>query len=51
MFYSGFKIKFRIYFILILVLYFPIREFYNLEGLWVEAPRVEIDEDIVKGEN
>jgi ribosome-associated protein len=23
----------------------PVREFYNLEGLWVEAPRIEIDEN------
>ena len=22
----------------------PVREFYNLEGLWIEAPRIEIDE-------
>ena len=21
----------------------PVREFYNLEGLWIEAPRIEID--------
>ena len=25
--------------------YQPVREFYDLEGLWVEAPRVEIDGD------
>lgn len=23
----------------------PVREFYNLEGLWVEAPRIEINEN------
>lgn len=25
--------------------YQPIREFYDLEGLWIEAPRVEIDNE------
>jgi ribosome-associated protein len=23
----------------------PLREFYNLEGLWAEAPRIQIDSD------
>jgi len=23
--------------------YEPIREFYNLEGLWIEAPRIDLD--------
>ena len=23
----------------------PVREFYDLEGLWIEAPRVDLDED------
>lgn len=27
------------------IFYEPIREFYDLEGLWVEAPRVELSED------
>lgn len=27
------------------IFYEPIREFYDLEGLWVEAPRVELNED------
>jgi ribosome-associated protein len=26
----------------------PIREFYDLEGLWAEAPRVNLPEDIQK---
>ncbi|MBW2106330.1 MAG: ribosome silencing factor [Deltaproteobacteria bacterium] len=29
--------------IVIHLFYQPIREFYDLEGLWVEAPRIEID--------
>jgi ribosome-associated protein len=31
--------------------YQPVREFYDLEGLWVEAPRVGIDKKAIKGEN
>ncbi len=30
--------------VVIHLFYQPIREFYDLEGLWVEAPRVELDE-------
>jgi ribosome-associated protein len=37
--------------IVIHLFYQPVREFYDLEGLWVEAPRVEIDENAVKDEN
>jgi len=33
------------------IFYQPVREFYDLEGLWVEAPRVEIEKEAVKGEN
>lgn len=31
--------------VVIHLFYQPVREFYNLEGLWVEAPRVNIDRD------
>jgi len=27
------------------IFYQPVREFYDLEGLWIEAPRVESDEN------
>ena len=37
--------------IIVHLFYQPVREFYDLEGLWVEAPRVEIAEKAVKGEN
>jgi ribosome-associated protein len=37
--------------IVVHLFYQPVREFYDLEGLWVEAPRVEIDEKVFKGEN
>ena len=30
--------------IVIHIFYQPVREFYDLEGLWIEAPRVKIDE-------
>jgi len=30
--------------VVIHIFYQPVREFYDLEGLWTEAPRVEIDE-------
>jgi len=33
------------------IFYQPVREFYDLEGLWVEAPRVEIEKNAFKGEN
>ena len=33
------------------IFYQPVREFYDLEGLWVEAPRVEIENNAFKGEN
>jgi len=29
----------------------PVREFYDLEGLWIEAPRVEMDTHVGGGEN
>jgi len=29
--------------VVIHIFYQPVREFYDLEGLWTEAPRVEID--------
>jgi ribosome-associated protein len=32
--------------VVIHLFYQPVREFYDLEGLWIEAPRVEPDEDI-----
>jgi len=25
------------------VFYHPVREFYDLEGLWIDAPRVPVD--------
>ena len=31
--------------IVIHIFYQPVREFYDLEGLWTEAPRVEVDGD------
>jgi ribosome-associated protein len=37
--------------VVIHLFYQPIREFYDLEGLWVEAPRIEIDNSAVKDEN
>jgi len=30
--------------VVIHVFYQPVREFYDLEGLWVEAPRVELED-------
>ncbi len=30
--------------VVIHIFYQPIREFYDLEGLWIEAPRIELDE-------
>ena len=36
--------------VVIHLFYQPIREFYDLEGLWVEAPRIDIDEKAVKDE-
>ena len=29
--------------VIIHIFYQPVREFYDLEGLWTEAPRVEVD--------
>ncbi|MBE9593354.1 MAG: RsfS/YbeB/iojap family protein, partial [Proteobacteria bacterium] len=37
--------------VVIHLFYQPIREFYDLEGLWVEAPRVKINKKVVKDEN
>ena len=39
--------------VVIHLFYQPVREFYDLEGLWVEAPRVNIgrDRDTRKSEN
>ena len=34
--------------VVIHIFYQPVREFYDLEGLWIEAPRVDLDEDIRK---
>ncbi len=31
--------------VVIHVFYQPVREFYDLEGLWIEAPRIDLDED------
>ena len=31
--------------VIIHIFYQPVREFYDLEGLWTEAPRVEVDGD------
>jgi len=31
--------------LIIHIFYQPVREFYDLEGLWLEAPRIEIEED------
>lgn len=31
--------------IIIHIFYQPVREFYDLEGLWFEAPRVKLDND------
>ena len=30
--------------VVIHIFYQPVREFYDLEGLWTEAPRVDFDE-------
>lgn len=32
--------------ILIHIFYQPYREFYDLEGLWIEAPRINLDGDV-----
>ncbi len=37
--------------IVVHLFYQPVREFYDLEGLWFEAPRVEIDKSASKDEN
>ena len=31
--------------VVIHIFYQPDREFYDLEGLWIEAPRIDLDED------
>ena len=31
--------------VVIHIFYQPVREFYDLEGLWLEAPRIELDEE------
>ena len=31
--------------IVIHIFFQPMREFYDLEGLWIEAPKIELDED------
>jgi ribosome-associated protein len=36
--------------VVIHLFYQPIREFYDLEGLWIEAPRIEIDKSALKDE-
>jgi ribosome-associated protein len=36
--------------IVIHLFYQPIREFYDLEGLWVEAPRIDINKGALKNE-
>ena len=36
--------------VIVHLFYQPYREFYDLEGLWVEAPRIDADED-ASGEN
>jgi len=36
--------------VVIHLFYQPIREFYDLEGLWVEAPRVKINKKAAKDE-
>ena len=28
------------------IFYEPVREFYDLEGLWIDAPRIDTDDDI-----
>jgi ribosome-associated protein len=37
--------------VVIHLFYEPVRGFYDLEGLWIDAPRVPIDKDVVKGAN
>jgi ribosome-associated protein len=37
--------------IVVHLFYQPVREFYDLEGLWFEAPRVKIDKSASKDEN
>jgi ribosome-associated protein len=37
--------------VVIHLFYEPVRGFYDLEGLWVDAPRVHIDKDVRKGAN
>jgi len=37
--------------VVIHLFYEPVRDFYDLEGLWVDAPRVHIEKDVRKGAN
>ncbi len=30
------------------IFYDPVREFYDLEGLWIEATRIEMDESVIQ---
>jgi ribosome-associated protein len=32
--------------VVIHIFYQPVREFYDLEGLWIEAPRLELNGDV-----
>jgi len=32
--------------VVIHIFYHPVREFYDLERLWSEAPRMEVDDDL-----
>jgi ribosome-associated protein len=34
--------------VVIHIFYHPVREFYDLEGLWTEAPRVNPDDKKIK---
>jgi len=37
--------------VIVHLFYGPVRETYDLEGLWVEAPRIELSNEISEGEN
>ena len=34
--------------LIIHIFYEPVREFYNLEGLWIEAPRIDLKDEAIK---